>query len=244
MINYTKKNLDMVTLMLAILTFICVYLISSIVSLFSSYNNSNIVYSKKIPIKFKNTDIQTITLTGNISDTFVNYVGISKSDSLIEKEMTKIENAQKELKQEYKTQRQVLEANKQSKWRVQIPKLGLDVHIKEGTTQSVLLQSVGHFENTSTWNGNIALAGHNRGYLCNFFENIKKLKVGDEIIYLTKQGKRIYKVQTNKVILGTDWSYIEETKDNRITLITCEENRSDYRRCVQAVQVVEWQNKI
>ena len=39
-------------------------------------------------------------------------------------------------------------------------------------------------------------------------------------------------------------SYIEETKDNRITLITCEENRSDYRRCVQAVQVGEWQNKI
>ena len=85
----------------------------------------------------------------------------------------------------------------------------------------------------------MCLAAHNRGYLCNFFQKIKNLKIGDEIIYCTKEGKRVYKVQTNRIILETDWSYIEQTKDNRITLITCEENRPEYRRCIQAVQILE-----
>ena len=46
-------------------------------------------------------------------------------------------------------------------------------------------------------------------------------------------------MQTNKIVLETDWSYLKDTKDNRITLITCEENRREYRRCIQAVQVSE-----
>lgn len=135
------------------------------------------------------------------------------------------------------TQRGVINANKSNKWRIQIPKIGLDVHIKEGTSLDILLRAVGHFSETSNWDGNVGFAAHNRGFQCNFFE---KLKIGDEIIYRTTQGKRVYKVQINKVILETDWSYLEETKDNRITLITCEENRGEYRRCLQAVQVAEY----
>ena len=140
---------------------------------------------------------------------------------------------------ESQTQRQIIQANLSNKWRIQIPKLNLDAHIEEGTTWDVLLRAVGHFENTNRWNGNICLAGHNRGYQCNFFQKIKTLNLGDEIIYCTKQGKKVYQVQINKVILETDWSYLKDTKDNRITLITCEENREEYRRCIQAVQVSE-----
>ena len=141
-----------------------------------------------------------------------------------------------------KTQSQILEENKNKTWRIQIPKINLDVHISEGVTNSVLLTSVGHFTETSKWQGNVCLAAHNRGYKCNFFENIKNLQVGDEIIYITLNNKKVYKVQTNKVILETDWSYLQTTKDNRITLITCEENRKDCRRCVQAVEVANYIN--
>lgn len=141
-----------------------------------------------------------------------------------------------------KTQSQILEENKNKTWRIQIPKINLDVHILEGVTNSVLLTSVGHFTETSKWQGNVCLAAHNRGYKCNFFENIKNLQVGDEIIYTTLNNKKVYKVQTNKVILETDWSYLQTTKDNRITLITCEENRKDCRRCVQAVEVANYIN--
>lgn len=140
---------------------------------------------------------------------------------------------------ESQTQRQIVQANLSNQWRIQIPKLNLDVHIEEGTTPDVLLRAVGHFEDTSQWNGNVCLAGHNRGYQCNFFQEIKRLKIGDEIIYYTNQGKKVYQVQINQVILETDWSYIENTQDNRITLITCEENRGEYRRCIQAIQIAE-----
>lgn len=139
-----------------------------------------------------------------------------------------------------KTQNTVINENKNIKWRVQIPKINLNVHIMEGTSDNVLLKAVGHFEETSKWKGNVGLAAHNRGYNCNFFEKIKNLKMGDEIIYTTTNGKRVYKVQTNKVIKDTDWSYLKETNDNRITLITCEENREEYRRCIQAVEVFNY----
>ena len=82
-----------------------------------------------------------------------------------------------------------------------------------------------------------AVALHNRGYNCNFFENIKNLSKGDIIIYSTQEGIRKYKVNINKIIKETDWTYIQNTKDNRITLITCEENRRQYRRCIQAVEI-------
>ena len=58
----------------------------------------------------------------------------------------------------------------------------------------------------------------------------------------TTNGKKVYRVQTNKVIKETDWSYLENTKDNRITLITCEENRREYRRCIQAVEITNYKS--
>ena len=125
-------------------------------------------------------------------------------------------------------------------WKIEIPKINLVANIAEGTEENTLNKYVGHFEETVKTLGNIGLAAHNRGYMCNFFQKVKNLKVGDEIIYHTKQGKKIYKVQTNKIILETDWKYISQTKDNRITLVTCEENRGEYRRCIQAVQIAEY----
>lgn len=208
--SYTRKSLNAITLLCTILVFIILYFIYANISILimkAYYPNSNIIYSKTIPIQ------KSKKISSNVSKT------------------NKNENLQ--------TQRQMVQVNKENPWRIQIPKLGLNVHIEEGTSEQTLLKAVGHFEESSNWSGNVGLAGHNRGYQCNFFQKIKNLKIGDEIIYHTTKGKRVYKVQTNKVILETDWSYLQETKDNRITLITCEENRGEYRRCVQAVQVLE-----
>ena len=108
---------------------------------------------------------------------------------------------------------------------------------KNGTTQDILAKAVGHFAESCKWNGNIALAGHNRGEYCNFFQNIKYLQLGDKIIYSTDYGTREYKVIMNKIIKQTNWEYIENTEDNRITLITCVENMYEYRRCIQAIEI-------
>ena len=123
---------------------------------------------------------------------------------------------------------------KSNNWRIKIPKLNLDAPIIEGTTSEVLKRGVGHFNGSSMWDGNVCLAAHNRGYRCSFFQEIKNLEIGDVIIYETQFGTKKYKVQMNKIIKETDWSDIENTNENRITLITCIENMREYRRCVIA----------
>ena len=47
-------------------------------------------------------------------------------------------------------------------WEIEIPSIDLIAPIAQGTTQEVMLEYVGHFENTNFWEGNIGLAAHNR----------------------------------------------------------------------------------
>lgn len=124
-------------------------------------------------------------------------------------------------------------------WQIIIPKISLCAEVHEGTTDEVMNSFVGHFEETSKTDGNIGLAAHNRGYSKNYFQNIKKLNEGDEIIYKYGNFEKIYIVEVHKIIKDVDWSYLEDTEENTITLITCVENEPNYRRCVQAVEKID-----
>ena len=120
---------------------------------------------------------------------------------------------------------------------LKIPELNLSVKIYEGTTNSVLKKGVGHFKDTSIWNGNVCVAAHNRG-TNDYFGEIHELDYGDEIKLTTKKGTRIYEVFSIKKISVNDTSDLQATSDNIITLITCVKNEADYYRwCVQAVEV-------
>lgn len=123
-------------------------------------------------------------------------------------------------------------------WRIQIPKLKLNAPILEGTDLKILRQAVGHFSNTGKSSGNICLAAHNRGYKYNFFQEIKNLQIGDEIIYSVNGNKKTFKVSVNKTIKEYDLSVLENTKETRLTLITCEENKKEYRRCIIAEEIL------
>lgn len=125
----------------------------------------------------------------------------------------------------------------QSTWKIVIPSIELEAMIDEGTSAQVMNKYVGHFENTSKWNGNVALAAHNRGYPVNYFANLKTVKEGEIVEYYWNGEKRVYKVETITKINDTDWTYLANTTDNRITLITCVENEPEYRRCVQAIEI-------
>ena len=124
-------------------------------------------------------------------------------------------------------------------WKIEIPRINLNANIQEGTSQEVLNLDVGHFTQTSLFDGNIGLAAHNRGYNVNYFAKIKELETGDEIYYSYNGNTREYIVKTRDIIKETDWSYLEQTEDNRITLITCVEDMPEYRRCIQAVEKKE-----
>lgn len=140
-----------------------------------------------------------------------------------------------EIKEENPNQTEENEKENQriNEWQLEIPIIELKAPIEEGTTKEVMDKYIGHFEETSKNNGNIGLVAHNRGFENNYFANIKKLKKGDTIIYYCNGEKREYQVEIVTIIKDTDWSYLEETEDNTITLITCVEGQREYRRCIQ-----------
>lgn len=121
-----------------------------------------------------------------------------------------------------------------------IPDILLDnAPIREGVELSTLSETIGHFPSTSIYEGNVGLASHNSGSQGEFFKNLKKIKIGSEIFYQTNYGTKRYVVTTKEVISEEDWSYLQETDDNRITLITCVSGQKDKRLCVQAIESSE-----
>ena len=118
---------------------------------------------------------------------------------------------------------------------LKIPSIGLTVGIYEGTGTDPLRKGAGHFEGTSIWNGNVALAGHNRG-VNNHFGKIHTLRQGDIITLTTALGTRSYAVTSVTKVAVTDTSGLSASSDNQITLYTCVENQPAYRWCVRALE--------
>ena len=210
--SYTKRNVRTLSLLVTILVYV----------LF----NFTIYKINQNTIEFQKSQVISLENPIEKNENLKNEKAEDKTEIKKAVNVTKIETPQAK------------ELNTQKKeWRIQIPKINLDAPIAEGVTDEVIAETVGHFDESALWNGNVALAAHNRGYNCNFFEKIKTLKNGDIITYSCEQGVKKYKVMTNVVIKETDWSYVKNTKDNRITLITCEEDRSEYRRCIQGIEI-------
>lgn len=118
---------------------------------------------------------------------------------------------------------------------LKIPAIGLTVRVYEGTDSTALKKGAGHFSDTSIWNGNVCIAGHNRG-VNNHFGQIHTLTVGDTITYTTKLGTRSYTVTSVSKVLETDTSGTTASSDNRLTLYTCVRDQSVYRWMVCAVE--------
>lgn len=117
-----------------------------------------------------------------------------------------------------------------------IPKLKINVKVWEGETTASMAKGVAHYSSTSGWAGNVGLCGHNRGAKYNIGV-IKDLVAGDTITYTTLYGTRTYQVTMVKIIDNNDWSYLQSTVDNRITITTCLADRPESRVMVQAVEV-------
>ncbi len=119
---------------------------------------------------------------------------------------------------------------------VTIPSLDINMKVWEGETNASMSKGLGHYSSTSAWDGNVAVCGHNRGakYVIGA---IKDLEAGDVITYTTVYGTRTYAVSSVEVISSSDWSDLQATSDNRITLTTCLANQPAKRVCVQAVQI-------
>lgn len=119
--------------------------------------------------------------------------------------------------------------------RLEIPALDLSVRIYQGTDSKTLAKGVGHFEDTSIWEGNVCLAAHNRG-ANSYFGQIHTLDIGDKITLTTKQGTQTYHVTDVSKVSETDRSGLADSAENMLTLYTCVLNQRDQRWCVTAVE--------
>lgn len=106
-------------------------------------------------------------------------------------------------------------------WAIFIPEINLLENIYEGTDLNTLEKGVGHFECSTKDKGNVCLAGHNVGITVSPFRYAYKLEINDILYY--KYNNKIYKyiLEYKKEINETDFSHITNTKDNKITIITC-----------------------
>ncbi len=213
MLNYTSKWINIVSICISLILMLFSFMLLDSLIIANQNNVQNNLSKKFDAVTMANKKIDIL----KVADIFERMIADTDSGT---------SNLSENLKMN------------QSKWIIEIPKINLLAPIKEGTSQEVLADAVGHFEESEKYEGNVALAGHNRGYNCDFFGEIKKLKNGDKIIYYTDGGRKEYEVVLNKIIHQTDWTYIENTEDNRITLITCVENMYEYRRCIQAVEIM------
>ena len=118
---------------------------------------------------------------------------------------------------------------------LKIPAIGLSTKVYQGTDSAALRKGVGHFKNTSLWDGNCCLAAHNRGTRDDF-KDLHTLEPGDTITWTTKLGIRTYEVISVTKVRETDTSGTAATSDNRLTLYTCVRDQRDYRWMVQAIE--------
>ena len=119
---------------------------------------------------------------------------------------------------------------------IKIPSLKINMKVWEGETNASMKKGLGHYSSTSAWDGNVGVCGHNRGTKY-AIGSIKNLERGDTITYTTIYGTRTYAVETVKIISNSDWSYLQATSDNRITLTTCLADHPESRVVVQAVEI-------
>ena len=211
MIRYTKRYVNIVSLIITIIIF--------------SFTNQISITPNKININsisnlFKRNLVLVELNSNNINQETKENIPLVKNQNNNDEQIIN------------ETQEKIKNVN----WKITIPQISLEAEISEGTRKEVMDKFVGHFEETTKTSGNVGLAEHNRGYPINYFADIKKLKEGDEIIYKYFEFEKTYLVTENKIIKDIDWEPLENTKENKITLITCVENEPEYRRCIQAIE--------
>lgn len=181
-----------------------------------------------IYIKHKNSVIQ---------DNLMSKANEIINENIVNNNIMSLNKTEEEKKSE-EHQAFSIENNNNILGKIKIPKIDVEAPIEEGTTADILKESVGHFSKSNYWNGNVALASHNRGTYAHYFENINKLNLDDEIIYQTKLGTRIYTVKTIEQITEDNLSVLNDSKENTITLITCVKEDKNLRLCVKAVEKI------
>ena len=117
---------------------------------------------------------------------------------------------------------------------MQIPKIGLDIVVVNGTSTADLKKGPGHYLETAyPWedSGRVGIAGHRTTYL-QPFGALDKLRRGDLIRLVTEYGTFDYHVTGSRVILPSESWVLKRTKKPTLVLTTCTPRFSASHRLV------------
>lgn len=118
---------------------------------------------------------------------------------------------------------------------VEIKSIGIRYPIMEGTSSSVLNSGIGHITETAGIGsiGNCVICGHNSSRHGEFFTNLSKVAMGEEITILDKDATlHRYEVVESFVTHPYDNSIKNQGEEETLTLFTCE-NRGSMRFVVK-----------
>jgi sortase A len=105
---------------------------------------------------------------------------------------------------------------------IQIPSIGVNDTIIQGTDTASLQRGPGHYPETAFpgLGQTVAIAGHRTTYLAPF-RNINTLVHGDKIMLNMPYGRFTYVVQYDKIVLPTDIGVINNKGYERLVLSAC-----------------------
>lgn len=198
------SSISILLIIIAIFTFAHYKSKKNITDICKAYSQDNIQNRLTEDNTIRSEDVTNIDLIENTTQQQNSYIGIL----------------------EKKNNRDVLGV-------IKIDKIKYEGLVYEGTDLDTLSKGVGHFKNSSHFDGNVCVAAHNT---LDKWAKLHTLKVGDSITYTSFIGTKEYYVETIKQIEETDWSMLEDTEDNRITLVTCVKSKPNLRLCVQACE--------
>jgi len=103
--------------------------------------------------------------------------------------------------------------------RLEIPRLGLDVMVREGVASRTLRIGAGHVPGTASAGevGNVVIAAHRD----TFFRELRKIRADDTVVLETLQGAYQYSVEWTRVVEPSDREALAASNDPMLTLVTC-----------------------
>ncbi|WMJ76480.1 MULTISPECIES: class D sortase [unclassified Sedimentibacter] len=106
---------------------------------------------------------------------------------------------------------------------IEIPKLNVKSAILEGTDDSALKYTVGHYPETANpgEKRNCVLLGHRNYVYGHFFRRIDELEPGDQVILKKDAETYTYIVTESFVVSPEEVWVLDNTEDATVTMITC-----------------------
>jgi sortase A len=103
--------------------------------------------------------------------------------------------------------------------KLESPRIGLSVMLREGVDDVTLRRAAGHVLSTALPGepGNLVILGHRD----TFFRNLRDLKQGDAMTVSTTRGRFIYEIESIQVVEPDSINLTAPTTESLATFITC-----------------------